>query len=224
MNKQFLKNIISLLVVCGVIMVCTSCSDDDNGQPRIDSVWMNMLSQPIAETTFAYPGQTICLHGTGFGALKQVIVNGTEINLNTLFVLETSNYITFKLPSDVSTEGDYITVVTGSGEATIPFIVRPTSEKPTITAFSSTTLIGGRTLTITGTNLDGATRVWLPLAFGEKVECELSETTSTSVTVIIPEDADFATGCCEIMMEKYDETRDINYIETVYSTSTNFNN
>ena len=88
-----------------------SCSKDED-TPHIDSVWMNMVSRPVEPVTCAYPGQTICLRGSGLGDLKRVIVGGTDINLNTLFVYESSSAITFQIPSDISTTGDNIRVVT----------------------------------------------------------------------------------------------------------------
>ena len=223
--KKNMNSLFRLLLLSITAITLTACSDDDEGAPRIDSVWYNMVSRPIEQAPCAYPGQTLCLHGSGFGGLKQVIVNDTEINLNTLFVYESSNNITFQLPANVNTTGDYIKVVTAGGQATIPFVVRPASEKPEITAFSATTLIAGRTLTITGVNLEGATEVWLPLAFDGRVKCEFDPTQISSdntIHVIIPADVTFATGQCEVVMEKQDALRDITYTEKVFSASTNF--
>lgn len=226
MNKN-IKNLYGLLLTCVAILTFTACSNDDDEAPRIDSVWFNMVSRPIEQAPCAYAGQTICLRGSGFGDLKKLIVNGTSINLTTLYVYASDNNITFQLPSDVKTTGDNIRVVTSKGMCDFPFVVRPKDEQPTITAFSSTTLIAGRTLTITGTFLGGAKEVWLPLVYGEKVQCVFDETQENddeTVHVIIPENATFATGICEIVMEKYDEERDITYTEKVYSSSTNFTN
>ena len=207
-----------------LLPLLASCSKDEEA-PRIDSVWYNMVQQPIEQATCAYPGQTICVRGAHLGALKRVIVNGTDINLNTLFVYESDNAVTFQIPSDVKTEGDNIRVVTSWGMADFPFIVRPKAQQPTITAFSATTLLAGRTLTITGTNLDGAREVWLPTTFGGRTQCELDtaqESDGTTVHAIIPDGADFATGYCEIVMEKTDEARGVTYTEKVYSAETNF--
>ena len=220
------------LVRCDFIAACilifaavlSSCSSNEEA-PHIDSVWMNMVSQPIAEAVCAYPGQTICLHGQHLSDLKRVIVNGTDINLNTLYVYESDNYITFQLPSDVNTVGDNIRVVTKWGMADYSFIVRPLDEKPVITAFSTTTLVQGRTLTITGTNLSGASSVILPLAYDETITCPAEteqETAGTTVNVTIPADVTFATGRCAIVMEKTDEARGITYTERVYSDVVDF--
>lgn len=202
----------------------SSCSSNEEA-PRIDSVWMNMVSQPIEEAVCAYPGQTISLHGQHLSDLKRVIVNGTDINLNTLYVYESDNYVTFQLPSDVNTVGDNIRVVTKWGMTDHPFIVRPLDEKPVITAFSTTTLVQGRTLTISGQNLTGATHVILPMAYGETITCAVEsqqESEGTTVSVTIPEDADFATGRCAIIMEKTDITRGMTYTEKAYSDIIDF--
>lgn len=227
MNKKTINNMYCLLVALALGMSLSACSSDDNDAPRIDSVWFNMVSRPIEQAVCAYPGQTVCLRGGGFGNLQQVSVNGTAINLNTLFVYESASNITFQIPSDVNTEGDFIKVVTANGEVSYPFVVRPTTEQPVISAFSATTLIAGRTLSITGSNLEGAKEVWLPLTFGGRVQCTF-DTAQTNddntIYVIVPDDADFATGYCEVVMEKHDAVRGIDYTEKVYSSKTDFRN
>lgn len=214
----------SLLLACLVLLACPSCTKDEEG-PRIDSVWMNMVQRPVEQVSCAYPGQTICVRGEHLGDLRRVIVNGTDINLNTLFVYESDNAVTFQLPSDVNTSGDKIRVVTRWGMFDFPFVIRPKSAQPVITAFSATTLVAGRTLTITGSNLEGVRQVWLPTAFGGRVQCELDasqQSSGTSVYVIIPADVSFATGYCELVMEKTDTERGITYTDKAYSAETNF--
>ena len=201
----------SLLVGCALLAGFASC-DEQGEAPTIDSVWYNMVGQPIEEAVCAYPGQTLCIRGQHLGDLQRLIVNGTDINLNTLFVYESDQSITFQLPADVSTEGDNIRVVTSWGMVDHPFVVRPASEQPAITAFSSTTLVVGRTLTIT---YDG------------RVRCDLDgnqPSDSTTVHAVVPADANFATGRCEIVMTKNDAARGITYTEKVFSASTNFSN
>lgn len=221
MNKTVLQ---VLLLIAAVVF--TSCSDDDEA-PVIDSVWKNMISEPVVQTVYAYPGQTICLHGHGFSDLRKIFVNGTDIDLQKSQIYDTDRYITFQLPVDVEpTVGDqnYIRVITAYGEdAYRPFIVKSAKEQPTITKFSSTILVAGRTLTITGTNLDGATGVWLPLAFDDQVSCEITgEPTATSISVIIPDGVKFATGKCVIAMQKTTDGQ--TYTEHVYSKTTDFGN
>ena len=223
MNKmKQIKN--SLLLACLVLLACPSCTKDEEG-PRLDSVWMNMVQRPIEQVSCAYPGQTISLRGEHMGEVRRVIVNGTDINLNTLFVYQSDGAITIQLPSDVNTTGDNIRVVTRWGMTDFPVVIRPKSEQPAISAFSTTTLIAGRTLTITGTHLDGAEEVWLPMVFGGRVKCEMDATKqndATTVHVVIPDGCTFATGYCEIVMQKTDSERGITYSEKAYSAETNF--
>ena len=225
MMKQ-INNILFVLMACVSLSVLTSCTKEEEA-PRIDSVWMNMVSRPVEQVSCAYPGQTICLRGENLGDLKRVIVNHIDINLNTLYVYESSTAITFQLPADVNTAGDNIRVVTKWGMTDHAFIIRPLAEKPAVNAFSATTLVAGRTLTITGENLDGAKEVWLPLAFDGRVQCDIDASQpadATTVSVIIPDGVTFAKGQCEIVMEKTDATRGITYTEKAYSSSTDFRN
>jgi|GEM_PF-4094065 len=221
MNKKAFRN---LLVGTSVLAAMTACKGDYEA-PVIESVWINMVTRPVEEVTCAYPGETICVRGEHLGDLRRVIVNGTDINLNTLFVYESSSAVTFSLPSDVNTEGDYIRLVTKWGMDEHPFIIRPASGKPVISAFSATTLIPGRILTVSGSNLEGVSEVWLPLAFGERVQCELDGTQDAggkTVNVVVPEGVSFATGRCEIIMQKHDDARGMDYTEKVYSDKTAF--
>ncbi len=226
MNKFICKTLL-VLTVAG----CLSCSKDDDA-PYIESVWKNMISEPIAQTEYAYPGQTICLHGTGFYDLRKIFVNGTDIDITSSFIYDTENYITFQLPKDVNTstsdQQDYIRVITAHGESVYrPFLVKPASEQPTITAFSTVRLQPGRTLTITGTNLGGATAVRLPLTFDREVKCELDpekEQTATTLYAVIPDGCDFATGKCVVEMQKTDAISGRTYVEHVYSSTTDFIN
>lgn len=220
-----MNKIANKVLILFAVLAFTSCAKEDEA-PVINSVWKNMISEPIAQTEYAYPGQTLCLHGSGFTDLQKILVNGTRIDISSSLVYDTDTYVTFKLPSDISTEGDNIKLYTLHGETVFqPFFVKPSSEKPSITKFSATTLVAGGTLTITGTNLDGVTDVWLPLAFDDKVRCELDPTrkpTPESVSVIIPEGVKFATGKCVIAMQKTTSGR--TYTEHVYSSTTNFIN
>ena len=225
--KQNINKILLLLTIA----LCAACSKDDDA-PQIESVWKNMISEPLEKTDYAYPGQTICLHGSAFYDLRKVFVNGTDIDLTTSFIYDTENFITFQLPADVRTsisdQQDYIRVITAHGESVYrPFLVKSLSEKPEITKFSTTQLTPGGILTITGQNLDGVTEVLLPLAFNDHVACELdpaTEPTATSVSIIIPEDASFAKGKCVIVMQKTDATSGRTYTEKVSSSDTNFRN
>ncbi len=223
-KKETMKTKAILLLL--LLPLLWSCSKD-NEAPRIDSVWYNMVERPIEQAPCAYPGQTICVHGANFYELRRIIVNGVDINVTNILVMQTENYLTFQLPSTVSTTGDNIRVTTAYGKADYHFVIRPTAEQPVITSFSATTLVSGATLIIKGTNLTGATEVWLPLTFGGRVKCEFDATKTNSDTelyVMVPADVTFATGRCEVVMEKTDAGRQLTYTEKVYSDKTDFKN
>ena len=218
-NKLFL-----LLVSC--LLLLTACSKDEDA-PHIDGVWYNMVSYPIEQAPCAYPSQTICVRGSHLDNLRRVIVNGTDIDFKNYLEYMSESSLTFRLPGDISTTGDNIRVVTAYGMCDYHFVIRPESEQPRISSFSSTTLLSGSTLTITGTNLTGATEVWLPLTFGGRIQCAFDDTqvnTDTKVYVKIPSDVAFATGRCEIVMVKHDASRDLTYTEKTFSASTDFKN
>lgn len=229
------RKIANLSVVSLLMLLSVACSDDKE-MPRVDGVWFNMVSRPIEQTTCAYPGQTLCVRGSGLGGLRKLTVNGTVINLNNILVYASDNSITFQVPADVKTTGDNIHVVTTNGKVDYPFIIRTAAEQPTLSydsnsssvvPFSSLTLVPGNTLEIKGSNLEGVKEVWLPLAFGDRIQCELDpETASTDekIFVKIPETAHFASGRCEVVMEKYDAVRDITYIDKLYSKVHDFKN
>lgn len=227
------KNILSAILLAPALWLA-SCSDEA-GVPQIDSVWINESSEPVRQVVYAYPGQVLCLHGSNFSDLKSVTVNSTSVSLVGSKIYDNDNYITFTLPSYTHISEDYmeytITVTTEGGSSTYaPFIVKPKSQKPSISKFSTTVLVGGSQLVISGKNLDGATMVTLPGAFNSRIECKLAddvEQTATRVTVTIPEGATFATGQAEIVMTKTEYTTDEagrQYTESVYSTSTDFSN
>lgn len=209
-------------MTCALFPIMSGCTEDYS-EPRIDSVWLNMVSQPVEEVICAYPKQTICLHGSGFGTLRRLIVNKEDINLNTLFIYETDNFITFTLPSDISTVGDNIRVVTDYGMCDYNFVIRPLDEQPTIPDFNPS-LVAGAISTIYGTNLSGAYLVTLPLTYGNNVTVGCTYNASDeeggspeSVSFTVPSGVDFATGQYIITMNKVDDKRGITYTEKVYS-------
>ena len=227
MNTKITKIFVSCLVYCGITAVLASCADD-NDAPHIDSVWKNMSAEPIEQVSCAYPGQILCLRGSGFSDLKRIVVNGTKINVTNTLIYDTDNSITFQVPSDVDTSvrPSTIKVVTMNGDTTyMGLIIKPTSAKPAVSSFSATTLSADRTLVITGKNLDGATEVYLPLAFDQQVKCEFDtaqENTATNLYVIVPAEVSFARGQCHVVMEKTDEATGTTYTEHAYSATTDF--
>lgn len=216
----------TLIILASSLLLFASCKEDSDA-PRIDGVWYNMVSMPFEQAPCGYPGQTLCVRGEHLDNIRLLIVNGTDIDLRNTLEYQSDHSLTFQLPAGVSTTGDNIRVVTAYGKADYHFVVRPKSQQPAISSFSSTTLVPGATLAITGSNLTGATEIWLPLAFDGRVKCSFDETqpnTDTKVYVKVPADVRFATGRCEIVMEKQDAERGQTYTEKVFSAKTNFIN
>ena len=235
MNKKkiMFRSSLLALVACFSVFSCLSCDNEDGpSAPRIESVWSNMNTQPIEQVQCAYPRQTVSLRGEGFKGVEKVTVNGYDIDLAENQIYNTDRSIIIVLPQDVATTtatGEaYLKVENSAGEAVYqPFYVFTEDEQPVITKFSATALTPGSTLCITGENLGGATEVYLPLAFDQKVKCEFDPAQANSATevyVIVPEGVSFAQGQVEIVMDKVYAPTGAEYTDKAYSEVTNFSN
>lgn len=235
MNKKriMFRSSLLVLVACFSVFSCLSCDNDDSpSSPRIDAVWSNMNTQPIEQVQCAYPRQTVSLRGEGFKGVEKVTVNGYDIDLAENQIYNTDRSIIIVLPQDVATTtatGEaYLKVENSAGEAVYqPFYVFTEDEQPVINKFSATALTPGATLCITGENLGGATEVYLPLAFDQKVKCEFDPAqanSDTEVYVIVPEGVSFAQGQVEIVMTKTFAATGAEYVTKTYSDVTNFSN
>ncbi len=233
MNKMQLKTFLSACAIGLSLCGLQACREETGiSAPSIESVWTNMSTQPIEQVACAYPGQTISLRGSGFSGVSVLDVNGMEIDLTETQIYNTDASIIIALPSDVATTTDtgnaYLKVTNSAGEAVYePFYVKSTSEKPTISSFSNTVLTAGSTLRIGGSNLGGATEVYLPLAYDQKVQCAFDTTqtsSSTELYIIVPDSVNFAQGQVEVVMTKTYEATGDEYVEKAYSDQTNFSN
>lgn len=231
MNKIYNIRYIWAVLLSVLAFQLTSCQDDDEA-PVIDCVWSNTTSEPTEKTTASYPGMVIALQGQNFSDLQKVSVNGVDIDLMKTIMYDTDNYITFAIPDQLVTTEETglseIRVTTAHGEAVYqPFLVKKTSEKPTIKSVSASKLHAGDVLEIKGINLDGASEVYLPLTFDKEVKCEWAESqesTATSLYVVVPEEVNFAKGRVRVVLNKHDEGIDLGYSETVTSSVINFSN
>lgn len=218
------------ILIAAAAIAVLSCKE--SVAPEIDQVWINMTDFPVEKVDYAYPEQTLCLYGKGFTGLQYIELNGTHIDVSTTLVYDTDVNITFRIPEDVrisdAPENMYIKVVTSVGECEYaPFLIKPAAVQPVITSVSSTILVPGTLLTVSGRNLDGAREVYLPAPFDGKVLCSFSpehENTSDALYVIVPEGCSFATGQLSVIMEKTDETCSFSYVEKVYSDIYDFVN
>lgn len=231
MNKIYNIRYIWAVLLSVLALQLTSCNDDEEA-PVIDCVWSNNVSVPTEKILASYPGTTIALQGHGFSDLQKVSVNGVDIDLMKTIMYDTDNYVTFAIPDELVTTEEtglsQIKVTTAHGEAIYqPFLVKKTSEKPTIKSVSASKLHAGDVLEIVGTNLDGVSEVYLPLTYDKEVKCEWAEgqeSTATSLYVVVPEEVNFAKGRVRVVLNKHDEGIGLDYSETVTSSVINFSN
>jgi hypothetical protein len=99
------------------------------------------------------PGDTVTINGANFTGVSAVSFNGTSAVYNVV----SASQIQTTVPSGATT--GKITVTTGSGAAQSSTDFSVTGAAPTIASFSPTAGRPGDTVTITGSNLTGATRV-----------------------------------------------------------------
>ena len=113
-------------------------------------------------------GTTVTIIGTGFTGAKEVYFGGTAA----LFTIDSDTQITATSPAGTGTVD--VTVATDAGTSAASAADQFTYLVPalTVTAVDPTTgpTLGGTTVTITGTNLDGATAVMFGSALGHDSE------------------------------------------------------
>lgn len=231
MNKRILRLFVAMAIITSSFFCCMSCGSDVES-PAIKGVWNNTESMPVEQIYCVYPGQTICLHGTGFSSLQQIAINNLSVGIINTEIYDTDSFITFKIPDSVTTTAvsglKLIKVVTVNGTATYDaFLVKAKSEKPSVSSVSATTLIAGSTLQIKGANLEGAQAVYLPLTFEQSIQCQLDTTQvsdASNVYITVPQNVNFASGQLKIVMQKRDSISSTTYTENVYSKTINFKN
>jgi hypothetical protein len=133
---------------------------------------------------------TLTLTGTGFGAGSTAIFNG--IALGTTYVSATQ--LTAQVPaSAVAVAGSYDVVVRnpapgGGSSAALPFAV--VVPAPTIGSFTPTAGGAGTLVTVTGTNLTGATQVRI----GSTLIPSFTVVSATSLTLVVPTTSGVVSG------------------------------
>ncbi|MGI4760329.1 MAG: IPT/TIG domain-containing protein [Janthinobacterium lividum] len=137
---------------------------------------------------------TLALTGTGFGSGSAVLFNGTA--LATTYVSATQ--LTAQVPaSAVATAGSYDVLVRnpapgGGVSAALPFVV--TVPAPTISSFTPTMGGASTLVTVTGTNLNGATQVRI----GSALIPTFTVVSATSLTLVVPAVAGGVSGYLSI--------------------------
>jgi uncharacterized delta-60 repeat protein len=125
---------------------------------------------------------TLILTGTGFGPSSAVLFNG--VALATTYVSATQ--LTAQVPANaVATAGGYDVAVRnpapgGGNSAALPFAV--TVPAPTISSFTPAVGGAGTLITVTGTNLSGATQVRI----GNVSVPVFTVVSATSLTLVVP--------------------------------------
>jgi hypothetical protein len=131
--------------------------------------------------TMASPGMTVTITGTNLAGATAVTVGGVPA---TSFTVVSPTTITFVVPSNAAS--GVITVTTPGGTAnsgrTIFTVLPP---PPTIISFTPTMASPGMTVTITGTNLAGATAVTV----GGVPATSFTVVSPTTITFVVPSNA-----------------------------------
>ena len=125
-------------------------------------------------------GTAIDIVGSGFTGVTDVLVGNTSVGGAGHFTVASPTEIRTTVPAG-ATDGT-VTVVRSAGNLVSAAVLRVLS----VTSLSSSSLHPGDTLTITGTNLGGATGVVFP---GHAGSVPPSNVTSTSLDAVVPSDA-----------------------------------
>ena len=155
----------------GVIVVTTTA-----GSATSSGIFIFTLAQSITSfsPTSGAVGTTITITGKGFTGATSVKFGGTEA---TSFVVVSATSITAVVAS--GTTGTIVVITPGgtaTSSGTFTFI-----QAPTISSFTPSTSGAGVTITITGTNLAGATSV----TFGGTAATSFVVVSATSITAVV---------------------------------------
>ena len=168
--EKALKGLVPLMLFA-IAPSLTSCSDDDDNQSATMTINKVFLEDTKAtdgvydrEVEFARLGQTLRIEGSGFTGLKKVYINGLETYFNNALMTDNNIWITLNSKTPVSKADESvrntIRFVKDGTETTYKFTIRAAA--PSITGIDNTLPQAGETVKVTGTNLDGTTKVTLP--------------------------------------------------------------
>jgi hypothetical protein len=124
-------------------------------------------------------GTTVTLTGSNLAAASAVTLNGVAV---TSFTVVNATTLTFVVPTGATSGVVGVTTTGGTAASTTPFAVTVPVPAPTIASFTPTTGGGGTTVTITGTNLTGATAV----SIGTLAIPTFTVVSATSITLVLP--------------------------------------
>jgi hypothetical protein len=124
-------------------------------------------------------GATITVTGSNLTGASAVTLNGAAVPT---FAVVNATTLTFVVPTGATTGVVGVTTPGGTAASTTPFAVTVPVAAPTIASFTPTTGGVGTTVTITGTNLTGATAV----SIGTLAIPAFTVASATSITLVLP--------------------------------------
>ncbi len=139
------------------------------------------VTLPVPTVTTVAPtsgiaGATVTLTGTNFTGATAVAFNGTPA---ASFTVVSASQITARVPVGAATGKVTVTTPGGAATSSGSFTVTP---PPTITSFTPVSGVVGTKVTITGTNLTGATLV----TFNGVAAVAVTLTSATSISATVP--------------------------------------
>ncbi|UAY51870.1 IPT/TIG domain-containing protein [Ferruginibacter albus] len=163
------------------VFAMVSCSKSDS--PSAPAPTVTTISPSSASV-----GQTITITGTNLSSAT-VTIGGKSATVSS----PSATSIVVTIPSGVATGAQTVVVTTSGGSVSKTVtIVDATPTTPTIAAIAPTSVSAGGTITITGTNLSGAT-----VTIGGKT-ATVTSTSATSLTVTVP--SDLTTGAQTVIV------------------------
>jgi hypothetical protein len=177
------RYLLLLLIVASIIQV--ACKKENGAAPIISHVRAVDSTKRDSFFVKAYPGTLIVIQGSNFDGLQHVYFNDQDAYFNP--ALNSSTNIIIGIPTDaptappLSSVPNTIKVVTNHGTAIYSFtLILP---PPAIISASNENAIPGTTLTLTGTNFYGITKVVFP---GGISGTNLNIISPTQLTVTVP--------------------------------------
>ena len=124
-------------------------------------------------------GTTVTVTGSNLTGATALTLNGVAI---TGFTVVNATTLTFVVPTGATSGAVAVTTPGGTATSTTAFTVTVPVPAPTITSFTPTTGGVGTTVTVTGTNLTGATAVRI----GTLAVTNFTVVSATSLTLVLP--------------------------------------
>jgi hypothetical protein len=203
MKNKIDRSLWTLFIFIGLsfsVLLLNSCKDEENEGTNIPmtitKVYLEDAQSSVPDRdlsqygNFARLGQTIRLEGSGFVGVKKLYINGYDLYINPVFI--TDNSLLVNISRDVPTidapEDVRNTIRLEKSESNVlvyNFEIRAAA--PTITSVSHTLPAAGDEITITGTGLQGATKVVFPGNTETTTGITSDDEDGKWVKVIVPE-------------------------------------